>query len=101
MSIIKISNTISKERILFKVISYYGPSVISVIVTKEGHPRGSELYKTSGTIKRGVTKSRSYIYTKRTNILTYLYIKRTNVLTYSTITIGRSYIFKYTVPTIR
>ena len=28
----------------------YGPSVISVTVTKGGHLRGSKLYKTSGTI---------------------------------------------------
>ena len=29
----------------------YGPSVISVTVTKGGHLRGSRLYKTSGTIR--------------------------------------------------
>ena len=29
----------------------YGPSVISVIVTKGGHLRGSRLYKTSKTIR--------------------------------------------------
>ena len=41
----------------FKNIKCYGPSVISVTVTKGGHPRSSRLYKTSGTIGRGVTKS--------------------------------------------
>ena len=35
----------------------YGPSVISVTVTKGGHLRGSGLYKTSGTIGRGVAES--------------------------------------------
>ena len=35
---------------------YYGLSVISVTVTKRGHPRGSRLYETSGTIRRGVTE---------------------------------------------
>ena len=36
----------------------YGPSVISVTVTKGGHPRGSRLYRSSGTITRGVAESR-------------------------------------------
>ena len=36
---------------------YYGPSIISVTVTKGGHPRGGGLYKTSRTIGRGVTES--------------------------------------------
>ena len=39
----------------FKPI-YYGPSVISVIVTKGRHPRGSRLYKTSRTMGRGVSQ---------------------------------------------
>ena len=73
----------------------------SVIVTKGGHPRGSGLYRTSRTIGQGVAESRNYIRTKRTNVLTYLYIKRTDIPTYSTITMGRSYIFKYTVPTVK
>ena len=34
---------------------YYGPSIISVIVT-EGHLRGSGLYRISKTIRRGVAK---------------------------------------------
>ena len=38
---------------------YYRPSVISVTVTKEGHLSGSRLYKTSGTIGRGVAELRS------------------------------------------
>ena len=38
-------------------ISYcYGPSVISVTVTKGGHPRGGRLYGASGTIGRGVSQ---------------------------------------------
>ena len=36
----------------------YGPSVISVTVTKGGHLRGGGLYKTSGTMGRGVTELR-------------------------------------------
>ena len=44
----------------FKAIAVicYGPSVISVTVTKGGHPRGGGLYETSRTIRRGVTESR-------------------------------------------
>ena len=38
-----------------KYILCYGPSVISVIVTKRGHPRGGGLYGTSKTIRRGVS----------------------------------------------
>ena len=34
----------------------YGPSVISVTVTKGGHPRGGGLYGTSETIRRGVSR---------------------------------------------
>ena len=34
----------------------YGPSVISVIVTKGEHPRGSGLHRTSGTMGRGVSR---------------------------------------------
>ena len=37
-------------------IYYYRPSVIRVTVTKEGHLRGNRLYKTSGTIRRGVSQ---------------------------------------------
>ena len=33
---------------------YYEPSIISVTVTKGGHPKGSRLYRTSRTIGRGV-----------------------------------------------
>ena len=36
----------------------YGPSVISVTVTKGGHLRGSGLYRTSRTIRWGVTELR-------------------------------------------
>ena len=35
----------------------YRPSVISVTVTKGGHPSGGGLYGTSGTIGRGVAES--------------------------------------------
>ena len=38
-------------------LSCYVPSVISVTVTKGGHPKGSKLYKTSGTIGRRVAES--------------------------------------------
>ena len=34
----------------------YGPSVISVMVTKGGHLRGGRLYRTSKTMRRGVTE---------------------------------------------
>ena len=37
-------------------LAYYGLSVISVTVTKGGHPRGSGLYGTSRTIGRGVSR---------------------------------------------
>ena len=51
---------------------YYGPSIISVTVTKGGHLRGSRLYKTSKTIGRGVAESRSqlstYIRSERGNV---------------------------------
>ena len=92
-TIIKIKNYI--------LYAYYGPSVISVTITKGGHPRGSRLYGTSGTIGREVAELYRYIYAERTYILIYLRPKRTDVLIYSTITIGRSYIFKYIVPTVR
>ena len=36
--------------------SCYGPSVISITVTTGGHPRGDKLYKTSKTIRRGVSR---------------------------------------------
>ena len=49
MSLIEIPNLLKK---------CYGPSVISVTVTKGGHSRGSKLYGTSKTIGRGVAKSR-------------------------------------------
>ena len=50
---------------------------------------------------RGVAELRNYIRTKRTHVLMYLRTKRTNVPAYLTITIGRSYVFKYTVPTVK
>ena len=42
-------------------LNCYGPSVISVMVTKGGHPRGSGLYRISGTIERGVAESHGKI----------------------------------------
>ena len=36
--------------------SYYGPSIISVTVTKGGYPSGGGLYGTSGTIEQGVSQ---------------------------------------------
>ena len=41
----------------------YGPSIISITVTTGGHPRGSGLYGTSGTIRQGVAESRSQLST--------------------------------------
>ena len=38
---------------------YYGPIVISVIVTKKGPPGSSRLYRTSRTIGQGVAKLHS------------------------------------------
>ena len=38
---------------------YYGPNIISVMVTKGGHLSGSRLHRTSRTIGRGVAKSYS------------------------------------------
>ena len=39
------------RRFQFLVLNCYGPSVISVMVTKGGYLRGSRLYKTSKTIR--------------------------------------------------
>ena len=71
------------------------------MVIKGEYLRGSKLYKISKTIGWGIAKLYNYIYTERTHILIYLYIGHTDVPTYLTITIGRSYIFKYIVFTIR
>ena len=85
----------------------YGPSVISVTVTTGGHPRGGGLYGTSGTMGRGVSRvtwTTQYVQkfgTWKREYATYPDHRRTDVLTYSVITIGRSYIFKYTVFTIK
>ena len=38
------------------LLACYGPSVISVTVTKGGHPRGGGLYGTSRTMGRGVSR---------------------------------------------
>ena len=47
----------------------YRPSVISVTVTTEGHPRGNRLYKTSKTIGQGVAESHKQLNTwKRGNV---------------------------------
>ena len=81
----------------------YGPSVISVTVTKGGHPKGGGLYGTSGTMGRGVAESRrssvrGNVEMWKRDVPTY---RRTDVPTYSTITMGRSYVFKYIVSTGR
>ena len=63
----------------------YGPSVISVKVTKGGHPRGGGLYGTSGTMGRGVAESRGQLSTwKRGNVGTrdVPTYRRTNVLSH-------------------
>ena len=61
----------------------YGPSVISVTVTKGGHARGGGLYGTSGTMGRGVAESHRQLSTwKRGNVGTHdipIY-RRTDVL---------------------
>ena len=81
---------------------YYGPSVISVTVTKGGHARGGGLYGTSRTMGQGVAESRGKFSTwERGNVGAHATYRRTDVPTYSTITMGRSYVFKYTVPTVR
>ena len=80
---------------------YHGLSVNSVIVTKRGPLGSGGLYKTSRTMGQGAAKLHSYTYTKRTDILIYLCTEYTNILIYSVITIGRSYIFKHTVPTVK
>ena len=53
----------------------YGPSVISVTVTKGGYLRAGGLYKISGTIRRGVAELRKqfsmYIKSEYRNV-TYL-----------------------------
>ena len=41
---------------IYKLMECYRPSVISVTVTKGGHPRGGRLYGTSGTMGRGVSR---------------------------------------------
>ena len=46
----------SFTKILGLASTCYGPSVISVTVTKGGHPRGGGLYGTSETMGRGVSR---------------------------------------------
>ena len=76
--------------------------VISITVTKGGHLKGSRLYKISKTIGRGVAELRSqFNIDEYRNVKTHVIYRRIDVLTYSTITIRRSYIFKYTVFTIK
>ena len=63
------------EAIVVVVVVYYGPSIISVTVTKGGYLRGNRLYKTSKTIRQGVTElyNKNLIYAGSRNIKT-LYI---------------------------
>ena len=49
-------------------VTCYRPSIISVTVTKRGHPSSNRLYRTSGTIKRGVAKSRRSLVRKNIEI---------------------------------
>ena len=73
---------ISVISVIISVLStiYYGPNIISIIVTKGGYPSSSGLYKTSGTIGQGVTESyKSLVYK---NIKTWEYTRRINVPTY-------------------
>ena len=85
----------------------YGPSIISVTVTKGGHPSGSKLYRTSGTIRQRVsrvTQSTQYVHKVKTwkrHVLRTLNILTYQIPTYSAITMGRSYVFKHTVSTIK
>ena len=55
----------------------YGPSIISVMVTKGGHLKGGRLYKTSKTIRQGVAESR-----KRFSIWKYRNVKTASILMY-------------------
>ena len=48
-----------RDSINYSLRSCYGPSVISVTVTKGGHPSSGRLYRTSRTMGRGVTELRS------------------------------------------
>ena len=48
-------NTAEYDLVLFRQ-SYYGPSVISVTVTKGGPLKSSRLYKTNKTIRRGIAE---------------------------------------------
>ena len=58
---------------------YYGPSVISVTVTKGGYLSSGGLYRTSGTMGRGVAESRRQLnIQKRGNVET----RYTDVPTY-------------------
>ena len=85
----------------------YGPGVISVTVTKGEHPGGGGLYGTSGTMGRGVSRvtwSTQYVHkvgTWERHVFRTLDVPIYRTPTYSTITIGRSYIFKYIVSTIK
>ena len=51
--------------------SCYGPSVISVTVTKRGQPGDGGLYRTSGTMGRGVAESRGQFSTWERDVPTY------------------------------
>ena len=62
------------------VTACYGPSVISVTVTKGEHPRGNRLYGTSGTIGRGVAESRKSLVYK--NVGMWKHTQCINVLTH-------------------
>ena len=83
----------------------YGLSVISIMVTTEKYLRSNGVYKTSKTIRLGVAEphnnetSKIYRICRICGICYILYILYIPYV--SVITMGRSYIFKYIVPTIR
>ena len=70
---------------------YYGPykqdstSTKKRLVLGQDQCTGCGTDKTSGTIGQGVAKSRNYIYTEYTHVLTYLCTKYTDILMYQTL----------------
>ena len=56
--LVAISVVVSALILIVVAAICYGPSVISVTVTKGGHPSGGRLYGTSKTMGRGVAKLR-------------------------------------------
>ena len=71
-------NKNSKIKYNYLKLVCYGPSVISVTVTKGGHPKGSRLYRISGIRGQGVAK----LYKKIQYVRTWEYRNIRDVLTY-------------------